>query len=283
MGSIWFIATIWTIDGNGNATVSNEMESTTDSIRGDLSTPVRVPRLQWQFSRRDFVPDEMTFLHVAMGAIGAMNTVASQTGSIHDHWIGSFLPDYNAVNMFWLEQGQQVNETIIIATLVAEYKYMGRNGYYFKGLNTQVTLNGRTCTGDYYGGTSPGRQLIICGFVVRFSPCCLDCEGISSALAESRDGLRPASRMCICFCRSLCTRYFPFALANDESLVSHDLKLGNEPGSRSCLEAIVGSLHNVYLQTIKPAACCDIWPSTSPGKSFTGWQARRLEIHLYMT
>ena len=138
VGSIWFIATIFTIDGN--TTAVNATGPTTDlTITSGSSVVVR--GLRWTFAERASkeVPEEMTLVDAAMGAIGAMNMIAPQIGSLTEHFIGSFLPDYKAINSFMLQRGQQVNKTMVIATLVAEYGYMERNNY-FKALNAQVNM-----------------------------------------------------------------------------------------------------------------------------------------------
>ena len=138
VGSIWFIARTFTIDGN--TTAMNETGPTTD-LGTTLDTRVVVRGLRWDFKKitSEIIPEEMTLIDAAMGAIGAMNTIAPQTGSLTEPFIGNLLPNYKAINTFVPEEGQHVNKTMVIATVRAEYRFMVSNNY-FKALNTQVNM-----------------------------------------------------------------------------------------------------------------------------------------------
>ena len=85
VGSIWFIATIGTIDGN--AASSNQTGSSTGS-----TNLTNVPGLTWLFAKRDMDPVEMTNIDVAMGAIGSLIAISPQNGVLN-HFTGSFPPD----------------------------------------------------------------------------------------------------------------------------------------------------------------------------------------------
>ena len=148
VGSIWFIATSGPVENN--AASSNQTGFSTGSTN-ITATSINVPGLTWRFTKRDIVPDQMTNADVAMGAIGALNTVSPQTGAIQ-HFVSSLVPEYNVVYFFFVHQRpSRLNKSIAIATILAEYEYMTANNY-FKALNTQVMLNRETiCEGVVMG------------------------------------------------------------------------------------------------------------------------------------